>query len=323
MRIVFALGGSALGRGGTAVHPANQHHNIRIVAESLAPVCQAGHDVVITHGNGPQVGLLALQAAATPDTPYPLDVLNAQSAGTIGYLIEQHLMNVLPGGALIAALLTQVRVDPDDPAFRRPAKPVGPFYAENEARLLAAERGWRVAQDGKGWRRVVASPAPLEILEARVIEMLVDRQVVVICTGGGIPVVELEDGSLSGIEAVVDKDSASSLLARQLGADWLVMLTDVDALYLDWGTGSARALRHATPGELAGHRFAAGSIAPKVLAGCDFVNETGRRAGIGTLRDASAIIEGLAGTVIAVNPEKPDGQARRQARMMFRPQPPR
>jgi carbamate kinase len=323
MRIVFALGGSALSRGGTAVRPSNQRHNITIAAEALAPLCLAGHEVVITHGNGPQVGLLALQAAATPDTPYPLDVLNAQSAGMIGYLIEQQMMNVLPCGALIAALLTQVRVNRDDPAFRRPAKPVGPIYAENEARLLAAERGWRVARDGKGWRRVVASPAPLEILEARVIEMLVERNVVVICTGGGMPVVELEDGSLIGIEAVVDKDSASGLLARQLGADWLVMLTDVDALYLDWGTESARALRHATPGELAGHPFAEGSIAPKVLAACDFVNETGKRAGIGTIKDAGAIIAGLAGTVIAINPERPNGQARQQARTLLRQQPQR
>ena len=316
MRIVFALGGNALLRPGEALTAANQARNIRIVAEALAPICIAGHEVVITHGNGPQVGLLALQAAATPDTPYPLDVLDAESAGMIGYLIEQQLMNVLPGGTLIAALLTQVRVDRHDPAFRKPTKPIGAVYAESEARAVAAERGWRVAADGKGWRRVVASPAPLEILEARVIELLVAKKVIVICTGGGgIPVVELEDGSFTGIEAVIDKDSASALLARQLGADWLVMLTDVDAHFQEWGTDMARPLRHATPGELASVTFANGSMGPKVRAACDFVNETGKHAGIGTLKDANAILEGTAGTVISINPETQGGQALRQARM--------
>jgi carbamate kinase len=324
MRIVFALGGNALLRRGEAMTAENQAGNIRTAAEALAPICLAGHDIVITHGNGPQVGLLALQAAATPDTPYPLDVLDAESAGMIGYLIEQQLMNVLPGGTLMAALLTQVLVDRHDPAFRKPTKPIGPVYAESEARALAAERGWRIAEDVKGWRRVVASPAPLEILEARVIEMLVDRKVIVICTGGGgVPVIELEDGSLTGIEAVIDKDSASALLARQLGADWLVMLTDVDALYLDWGSERAKALRHATPGELANHQFATGSMGPKVRAACDFVNETGKRAGIGSLKDASAILEGAAGTIISFNPGRQEGPAPQPTRMPLRPHTPR
>jgi carbamate kinase len=199
MRIVFALGGNALLRPGEALTAANQARNIRIVAEALAPICIAGHEVVITHGNGPQVGLLALQAAATPDIPYPLDVLDAERAGMIGYLIERQLMNVLPSGNLVATLLTQVRVDRHDPAFRKPGKPIGAIYAESEARALAAERGWRVAANADGWQRVVASPAPLEILEARLIELLVERNVIVICTGGGgIPVIELEDGSLPG-----------------------------------------------------------------------------------------------------------------------------
>jgi carbamate kinase len=303
MRIVFALGGNALLRRGERLTAENQARNIRAAAEALAPICVAGHEVVITHGNGPQVGLLTLQAAATSDTPYPLDILDAQSAGMIGYLIEQQLMNVLPGGTLLAALLTQVRVDRHDPAFRKPSNPIGTFYAENEARTLAAERGWRVAADGKGWRRVVASPAPIEILEARVIELLVEKRVIVICTGGGgIPVIELEDGSLTGVEAVVDKDVASALLARQLSADWLVMLTDVEALYLGWGTEMARPLRYTTPLELARHRFAADTMGPKVQAACEFVTETGKRAGIGSLKDAGAILEGMAGTVIGINP---------------------
>ncbi len=316
MRIVFALGGNAFLKRGEALTAENQARNIRIAAEALAPVCVAGHEVVITHGNGPQVGLLALQAAATPDTPYPLDILDAESAGMIGYLIEQQLMNVLPGGTLIAALLTQVRVDRHDPAFRKPSKPIGPVYAESEARALAAERGWRVAADGKGWRRVVASPAPLEILEARVIELLVEKNVIVICTGGGgIPVIELEDGSLTGIEAVIDKDSASALLARQLGADWLVMLTDVDALYLGWGSEMVRALRHVTPRELAAQEFATGSMGPKVRAACNFVTETGKQAGIGTLKDASAILEGMAGTIISIHHGTPEGSTFQQAKV--------
>ena len=297
MRIVFALGDSALFPHGERLAGDHQVRGIRDAAAALAPVCATGHQVVMTHGNGPQVGLLALQAAATPDIPYPLDVLDAESAGMIGYLIERQLMNVLPGGALVAALLTQVRVDRHDPASRKPGTPIGATYAESEARALAAERGWRVAANADGWQRVVPSPAPLEILEARLIELLVEQNVIVICTGGGgIPVIELEDGSLTVIEAVIDKDGASALLACQFRADWLVMLTDVDALYLDWGTEMARAVRHVTA--RATRDFAPGSMRPKVRAACGFVNKTGKRAGIGALRDASAIIEGAAGTII-------------------------
>lgn len=302
MRIVFALGGSALLRSGEAQAVENQAHNVKMVAEALAPVCLGGHQVVITHGNGPQIGLLALQAASTPDTPYPLDMLGADSAGMIGYLIERQLMNVLPSGTLIAALLTQVRVDRHDPAFRKPANPIGALYSEGEARALAAERGWRVAADGKGWRRVVASPDPVEILEARVIELLVNKNVTVICTGGGVPVVTLDDGSVAGVDAVVDKDCCSALLARQLAADWLVMLTDVDAVYAGWGSDRARPIKHATPREFADLSFASGSMGPKVEAACSFVNWTGKKAGIGSLKDAGAILDGAAGTIITINP---------------------
>lgn len=322
MRIVFALGDSALFPHGETLAGDHQARGIRDAAAALAPVCAAGHQVVITHGNDPQVGLLALQAAATPDIPYPLDVPDAESAGMIGYLIERQMMNALPGGALVAALLTQVRVDRHDPAFRKPGEPIGAIYAESEARALAAERGWRVAANADGWQRVVASPAPLEILEARVIEMLIEKNVIVICTGGGgIPVIELEDGSLTGIEAVIDKDGASALLARQLRADWLVMLTDVDALYLDWGTETARAVRHVTTRALATREFAPGSMGPKVRAACGFVNKTGKRAGIGALRDASAIIEGAAGTIISVDPGQLDDPGWQHGRMITRLQP--
>ena len=315
MRIVLALGGSALLRRGEALTPENQARNIRLAAEALAPVCVAGHQVVITHGNGPQMGLIAMQSAATPDTPYPLDHLDGGTAGMIGYLIEQKLMNVLPNGPLIAALLTQVLVARNDPAFRKPSKPIGAVYGEGEARALAAERGWRVAQDGKGWRRVVASPEPLEILEARVIELLLNRNVIVICPGaGGFPVIELADGSLTGVEAVIDKDSAGALLARQLAADWLLMLTDVDAVYDGWGTLQAKRIRHATPDELRVRSFSDGSIGPKVRAACDFVSDTGRHAGIGSLKDAVAILEERAGTVVSVSPETRDGRDQTQSR---------
>ena len=302
MRIVVALGGNALLRRGEALSVENQARNIKAAAEALAPLCCSGNQIVITHGNGPQVGLLALQAAATPDTPYPLDILGAESAGMIGYMLEQQLMNVLPDGTLIAALLTQVRVDRHDPAFLKPTKPIGPVYGETEAHALAAERGWRVAADGKGWRRVVASPLPLAILEVRVIEMLTRNNVIVICTGGGgVPVIELEDGSLTGIEAVIDKDHASALLAIQLRADWLLMLTDVDAIYENWGTDRAKALHQITPHQLSDHRFADGSMGPKVMAACRFATETGKQAGIGALKDASAILAGTAGTVVSMN----------------------
>ena len=320
MRIVFALDDGALFRRGETLTAEHQARGIRNAAAALAPVCVAGHQVVITHGNGPQVGLLALQAAATPDIPYPLDILDARGAGMIGYLIEQQLMNVLPASTLVAALLTQVRVDRHDPAFRKPAKPIGAVYAESEARAVAAERGWRVAANGAGWRRMVASPAPVEILEARIIELLIERNVIVICTGGGgIPVIELEDGSLTGIEAMIDKDAASALLARQLGADWLVMLTDVDALYPDRGSEAARPVRHMTAHELAAADFPSESMGPKVRAACDFVNETGKRAGIGALGDASAIIEGTAGIIVSVDPGKPDGPDRQRGGATTRP----
>jgi carbamate kinase len=300
MRIVVALGGNALLEGGEGVLIERQVKNVERAAIAIAPVRLAGHEVVITHGNGPQIGMLAMQAAATPDTPYPLDALDAESEGMIGHLIEQGLMNVLPKTMQVATLLTQVRVDRADPAFRHPTNPIGALYGESEARTLAAERGWRVARDGKGWRRVVASPKPLDILEMRAIKMLIDSGATVICAGGGgIPVVERDDGTLHGVEGVVDKDYASALLARKLDANWLVMVTDVDGVYQDYGTARARRIDKATPSEILAHRFAEGSMAPKVEAACDFVNETGGRAAIGRLDALNAIIAGEAGTVIS------------------------
>ncbi len=299
MRIVIALGGNALLRRGEPLTADNQRRNVRIAAEALAPLARE-HQLVITHGNGPQVGLLALQAAAsTNGEAFPLDVLDAETEGMIGYLIEQELDNLLPAGTSCATLLTQIEVDAADPAFGNPSKPIGPVYEEAQARRLARERGWAIAPDGVHYRRVVASPWPRRILELGVIERLVGQGVVVICAGGGgIPVVRRADGSLLGVEAVIDKDAASSLLARELAADALLMLTDVDALYLDWGMEKARPLRRATPGQLRRYRFAPGSMAPKVQAACDFVGRGGGMAGIGALADVGKILKARAGTRI-------------------------
>lgn len=298
MRIVVALGGNALLKRGEPMTAENQRANIRRAAAALAALISAGHALVITHGNGPQVGLLALQAAATPHAPFPLDVLDAESAGMIGYVLQQELGNAVRDRRF-ATLLTQVKVDPRDLAFAAPTKPIGPVYDEATARRLAAERGWQVAPDNDKWRRVVASPRPLAIMEADVLAFLVERGVVVICAGGGgIPVVERGDGSLAGIEAVVDKDFASALLARQLDADLLLMLTDVDAVYAGWGTPAARRLGHVKASDLAPHDFPVGSMRPKVEAAIEFTRATGRPAAIGRLEDAMDIVAGMRGTWI-------------------------
>jgi carbamate kinase len=300
MRLVIALGGNALLKRGEPMTAETQRANVRRAANSLAELIAGGHQIVVTHGNGPQVGLLALQAAAGPkDGAYPLDILGAESEGMIGYLIEQELDNCLPGGTLIATLLTQVRVDARDPAFGAPTKPIGPVYEETTARKFANERGWRIARDGDKWRRVVASPTPLEILEIRVISLLVERGVVVICGGGGgIPVIARKDGSLIGIEAVIDKDRASALLANQLGADMLLLLTDVEAVYLNFGTPEAQRIRSVGAATLMADQFAAGSMRPKIEAATGFVAATGHTAAIGRLDDAAAIVRGDSGTKI-------------------------
>jgi len=299
MRVVIALGGNALLRRGEALTADNQRRNVRLAAESLAPIALE-HALVISHGNGPQVGLLALQGYAyKPEEAYPLDVLDAETEGMIGYLIEQELNNLLPPERRCATLLTQIEVDAADPAFQHPNKPIGPVYGETEARRLAAEKGWQIAADGAHYRRVVASPRPQRILELGVIQLLMEQGIVVICAGGGgIPVVQRADGSLIGVEAVIDKDFASALLARELGVDALLMLTDVDAVYRDWGTPAARAIRRAAPQALRRLEFAPGSMGPKVQAACEFVEQTGAKAAIGRLDEAEAILRGEAGTVI-------------------------
>ena len=301
MLIVAALGGNALMKRGEPMTAANQRTNIRGAALALADVIAEGHMLVITHGNGPQVGLLTMQAAATPEEgQFPLDVLDAESAGMIGYVIEQELGNVLKDRRF-ATLLTQVKVDPGDPAFSTPTKPIGPMYDEAAARALATTRHWRIAADGSGWRRVVPSPKPVTILGTEVIRMLVEHDVIVICTGGGgIPVVEKPDGSLVGVEAVIDKDLASALLARQLRADALLMLTDVDAVYADYGTAHARKLETIDAGTVKAADFASGSMGPKIAAAAEFAQTTGKSAFIGSLGDAVAILQGEEGTRIGV-----------------------
>ncbi|MFO7528941.1 MAG: carbamate kinase [Marinobacter sp.] len=299
MLVVAALGGNALLRRGEPLTAQAQRANVKIAAEALAGIIQAGHQLVITHGNGPQVGLLALQGAAyKPDEAYPLDVLGAETEGMIGYIIEQELENVLGHDRPVATLLTQVLVDKDDPAFSKPTKFVGPVYDRKEAEARAEAAGWQIAQDGDKWRRVVPSPVPLEIPDIRVLKLLLEQGVVVICAGGGgIPILRRDDGSMVGVEAVIDKDAASALLAQQLGADALLLLTDVDAIYRDFGKDTATPVHELTLAEARELNLPAGSMGPKMAAAGNFV-ESGGISGIGRLEDALAILERRAGTCV-------------------------
>jgi len=302
VRVVVALGGNALLRRGERPDAAPQQRNVVRAAEALAPLA-AVHELVITHGNGPQVGVLAMESAADPalTRPYPLDQLGAETQGLIGYWVSQGLANALPGRQ-VAAMLTQCVVDAADPAFRRPTKFIGPTYAEADARRLATERGWVVAADGVSWRRVVASPAPLRVVELEAVRLLVDAGVVVVCAGGGgVPVIETASGGLDGVEAVIDKDLTAALLAEMLGADALLLLTDVDGVETDFGRPGSRVIRAASVAHLRGGSFAAGSMGPKVEAACRFVERTGGIAAIGSLDDVDAVLSGRAGTRVAAS----------------------
>ncbi|MEX1279530.1 MAG: carbamate kinase [Acidimicrobiia bacterium] len=301
MRVVVALGGNALLRRDEPPTEANQEANVALAADRLAPVA-ADHELVVSHGNGPQVGLLALQAAAHPELPvYPLDVLGAETQGMIGYLLTRELGNRLPFERPLAVLLTMIEVDPDDPAFGDPTKPIGPVYDEAEAQRLAAEEGWALRPDGAGFRRVVPSPAPRRIFELRQVEWMLERGAVVICAGGGgVPTAYTTGRRLVGVEAVIDKDLASGLLADGIGADVFVMATDVDALHLDWGTPRQRPIARIHPDALAAlaPSLPAGSMRPKAEAAARFAARPGRRAVIGALTDVTDLVAGSAGTVV-------------------------
>jgi carbamate kinase len=305
VRVLVALGGNALLKRGEPMTADVQRANVRTAAKSLAPVAER-HQLVLSHGNGPQVGLLALQAAAYKEVEaYPLDVLGAQTEGMIGYLIEQELGNLLPPEVPFATLLTMIEVDADDPAFADPTKFVGPIYSDEEAAALTADKGWTFKRDGDHLRRVVPSPQPKRIFEIRPIRWLLERGVLVICAGGGgIPTawVPGQERTLGGVEAVIDKDLASALLARDLDAELFVMATDVDGVYADWGSPDQRRLERMIPAELRGQPFAAGSMGPKVEAATRFVEATGKRAAIGALEDIEQIVEGTAGTSVVAPP---------------------
>ena len=299
MRIVAALGGNALIERGESPDALIQQRHIRTAAEALAPLARH-HQLVVTHGNGPQVGLLALESASDPalTRSYSLDVLGAETQGMIGYWLLQALQNTNPGRE-VAGLITQTLVSVADPAFADPTKFVGPVYSEAEARSIASERGWTVKADGRRWRRVVASPTPLRVVETRLIRQLLDTGAVVICAGGGgAPVVRNRHGELEGVDAVVDKDTTTALLAEALDADILLLLTDVTAVETDYGTTQARPINQATPADLRALSFPSGSMGPKVDAACHFVELTGHTAAIGALSDIDAILAGKAGTSI-------------------------
>ncbi|WP_046776603.1 carbamate kinase [Streptomyces yangpuensis] len=299
MRVVVALGGNALLRRGERPDAAVQLANIRAAVSALAPLAHE-HELVITHGNGPQVGVLALQSAAdrSLSSPYPFDVLGAETQGMIGYWLLQSLQNALPGRQ-VCALLNQTLVSAADPAFADPAKFVGPVYDRTEAERLAAERGWTVKQDGVHWRRVVPSPRPQRVVETRLIRLLLNSGAVAVCAGGGgVPVIRDEQGQLTGVEAVVDKDLTAALLAEALDADALLLLTDVPHVSLGYGTPGAEPVGRTTPAALRAQQFPAGSMGPKVDAVCRFVELTGAMAAIGALEDARAILDGAAGTVV-------------------------
>jgi carbamate kinase len=302
---VVALGGNALLRRGEAMTIANQRVNVRIACDHLGPIAEH-HELVISHGNGPQIGLLALEEAAYDDTPdAPLDVLGAETQGMIGYLIEQELGNRLPFEKPLATLLTMIEVDPADPAFTTPTKPIGPRYDTDEADKLAAGRGWVFKADGDKLRRVVPSPKPLRIFEHRPIQWLLDQGSVVICAGGGgIPTAYDGAQHLVGVEAVIDKDHASGLLARDVGADMLIMATDAPSAFVGFGTREQCAIVRAHPDALLPEyepEFAPGSMLPKITAACDFARATGCAAAIGALADIEAMLGGAAGTRISTD----------------------
>lgn len=298
-RVVLALGGNALLRRGTEPGLMTERSQLQLAIEAVATVAR-DHTVVLTHGNGPQVGQLALRAAAGGPNAETLDVVGAETEGMIGYLLERELRTRLPDCPVVT-LLTQVQIDPSDPALTKPTKPIGQIYERVEAEGLRDERGWTIAHDGSGWRRTVPSPLPQRFLELDAITLLMDAGHLVVCGGGGgIPVVVRDDGTVEGIEAVIDKDRSAALLAAHIGADLLVLLTDVGAIYRDWPQRD-HPVGRVTPLELGAMGLPEGSMLPKAEAAAAFVMETGRRAAIGALEDAAALVEGTTGTQVVAD----------------------
>ena len=304
MKIVIALGGNALLQRGQALSSENQLISIRAASIQLARIAD-GNDMLITHGNGPQIGLLALQSESYHDVaPYPLDALGAQTQGLIGYVIEQELANRVPASRQIACLVTRTIVNATDPELARPSKPIGPMYSEQEAKQLGNERRWTIAADNQGYRRVVPSPQPIAVANLEAIRCLFNQGFIVIAAGGGgVPVVTEPGAAMTrGIEAVIDKDATSTLLALALGADCLLIATGVDAVFEGWGTSNQQAIRRISSAALIKMSFPRGSMAPKVAAACEFVSNSGKRAVIGSLHNMEAMLAGTSGTQIFAAP---------------------
>jgi carbamate kinase len=303
MRVVVALGGNALLERGDRPDAVIQRRHVRQAAVALAPLA-ADHRLVLCHGNGPQVGVLALesQADASLSGPYPLDVLVAQTQGMIGYWLVQELGNAGVAQRAVC-ILSRTVVDPSDPAFGNPSKFIGASYGESEARALAARLGWTIAADGARWRRVVASPRPLGLVEIETVRSLADAGALVVCGGGGgVPVARSDAGELTGVEAVVDKDLTAAGLAVALKADRLLVLTDVPAVIRGYGTPDAEPIRAIDADALSAMTFPAGSMGPKVEACISFVRASGQSAAIGALTDAADILAGRAGTTVSAAP---------------------
>ncbi|GHH62554.1 carbamate kinase [Streptosporangium violaceochromogenes] len=302
MRVLVALGGNALLRRGQSPDAAVQRENVSVAVTALARLAE-NNELIITHGNGPQVGVLALESAgdANLTRPYPLDTIGAETQGMIGYWLLQALQNALPGRQ-VASVINQTLVSAVDPAFEDPTKFVGQVYERAEAEKLAEEYGWTVKRDGRYWRRVVPSPAPQRVVETRLLRRLVRDGVVTVCAGGGgIPVIRNDRGRLQGVEAVVDKDLTASILAEALEADVFMVLTDVPRVARHFGTPREEEIAHTTPHRLRAEHFPAGSMGPKVEAVCRFVETTGDMAAIGRLDEAEQILRGTAGTVVTPN----------------------
>jgi carbamate kinase len=312
MRIVVALGGNALLRHGEPMTSQAQHTNVRIAAQALADLARE-HQIIVAHGSGPQVGLMALQAAAfAPQSPWPMDILGSETEGMIGYLIEQELMNALSTGSECATFLTRVEVDRNDPAFLSPTKAIGPVYSAAEAKAVRVDHDWpMISTESGGLRRIVPAPLPIRVLGVRAIRLLVDAGICVMCAGGGgIPLVRRADGGMEGVEAVIDKDCTAALLATALQADALLMLTDVDAIYAHWGTPEQKGINQITPDAIEAMSFDVRNMGPKVASACTFVRSGGLLAGVGRLADARAILQGSRGTRIALPSIVSQGTAR-------------